>query len=336
MNTTIPQLRTRSWSVIVGLAVVAAGVGLAAMDRSDALPDNAVLRIGDDVVSEQELDDRLAVLEALYGVERPQGAQADDFQRDAAKSIAVSMILDQAAEEHDVDVSDQEAQAALARAIDAQVTDRAGFVDFLAQSGLAEADVLDEIRLQLETTRLVEAVTGDVGEVTPSEVRAYYEENQDRMVTPERRELRNIVVSTRIDAQRVLRSARRRESFASLAATWSRDIGTRDMGGRLGILAAEELEPAYAEAAFAARSGAVFGPVETQHGWNVGQVVSVLRSRHLSFTDVEQRLTEDLQAKRLLDAWRDWLGDALRDADVEYADDYRPDDPDAPPADLPE
>lgn len=336
MTTFIPQVRTRSWLVLVVLAAIAAGIGWFVVDRSDALPDDAVFKVHGKVVTEADLDDRLAVLEALYGVERPEGAEEDEFQRDAAKSMAVSMILDRAAEEHDVVVSDPEAQAALANAIDAQATGRAGFVDFLAQSGLSEADVLDEIRLQLETTRLVEAVTGDVDEVTPADVRAYFDANQDRMVAPEKRGLRNIVVTNRTDAERVLRSARHGESFATLAATWSRDTSTRDKGGRLGTLAAEQLESPYTQAAFAADPGSLFGPVQTQHGWNVGQVVSVVPSRHLSFADVEQRLTEDLNAKRLLDAWRDWLGDQLKQADVEYADDYRPEHPEAPPADLPE
>lgn len=336
MTTFMPQMRTRSWLVLVLLVAIGGSTGWFVVERGDALPDDAVFRVHGEVVTETDLDDRLSVLEALYGVERPQGAREDEFVRDAAKSMAVSMILDRAAEEHDVVVSDQEARTALARAIDTQPAGRAGFVDFLAQSGLSEADVLDEIRLQLETTQLVEAVTADVEEVTPADVRAYYDDHQDRMVAPEKRELRNIVVTTRGDAERVLRAAQHGETFASLALTWSRDTSTRDKGGRLGTLAAEQLEPPYAEAAFTVRPGALFGPVRTQHGWNVGQVVSVVPARHLSFPDVEQRLAEDLNAQRLLDAWRGWLADQIEQADVEYADNYRPEDPDAPPAELPE
>lgn len=336
MNTTIPQLRSRTWVALAAVVAVAAGIGWFVADRGDALPDGAVFRIDGEVVTEDELDDRLAVLEALYGVERPQGEQEDEFQRDAAKSMAVSMILDRAAEELEVDVPDQQVEAALSRAIEVQATGRSGFVEFLAQSGLSEEDVLEEIRLQIATSRLVEKVTEDVAAVQPDEVRAFYDENRADMVSPEKRTLRNIVVSSRVDAQRVLREARRGTSFASLAATWSRDASTRDQGGLLGTLAAADLDPAYAEAAFTARDGAVFGPVQTQHGWNVGLVASVVPSQRLAFADIEQRLTEDLQAKRLLDTWREWLGDELRDAGVEYADDYRPEDPDAPPAELPE
>jgi peptidyl-prolyl cis-trans isomerase C len=75
--------------------------------------------------------------------------------------------------------------------------------------------------------------------------------------------------------------------------------------------------------------------VRTRFGWNVGIVVDVMSSTPLSFTQVEKQLRVELQNKRLLERWRSWLADELADADVEYADDYRPDDPDAPPSELP-
>jgi peptidyl-prolyl cis-trans isomerase C len=134
----------------------------------------------------------------------------------------------------------------------------------------------------------------------------------------------------------VARLARRGGDFASLAATWSRDGSTRDKGGDLGIVTASQLDPAYAEMAFAAPLQTVFGPVQTQYGWNVGKVVALRKSQPLTLAQVDGELRAELQNRARLDVWRDYLGDLLETADVEYAGRYLPKDPDAPPADLPE
>ena len=49
------------------------------------------------------------------------------------------------------------------------------------------------------------------------------------------------------------------------------------------------------------------------------------------FARVRAALRETLVAEKSLEAWRDWLTGVIADHDVTYADDYRPDDPDAVP-----
>jgi peptidyl-prolyl cis-trans isomerase C len=112
------------------------------------------------------------------------------------------------------------------------------------------------------------------------------------------------------------------------------DGGTRDKQGDLGVLTAAQLEPEYAKAAFAAPPGTVFGPVQTRFGWNVGQVTEVVPSTQPAFDQVKERVRDEARSERALGVWRTWLGERIRQAAVEYADDYRPADPDAPPNDL--
>lgn len=331
-------LGTTRGKVVAGvLAVTLAGGGVAvAVAREDSLPSGAAFRYGDRVVTTAQLDDRLEVLEALYGVQRPEDTEkGEDFDRDAAKSMVVSLVLADAAAEKDIVISDKEAQTELDKLVDEQLTGgRDAFVDFLSSSGISERDVLDEIRAQLATSRLVAEVTADVPRATAAAARSTYDEHRDEMVTPEGRRLVNVVVETRADADRVARLARRSGRLAPLAAGWSLDGSTRDAGGNLGLVTRDQLEQDYAAAAFGAPRNAVFGPVRTSHGWNVGQVTEVVAARPVGFADVEQDLVERLTAEARLKAWRAFLSDLLADADVEYADGYRPDDPDAPPADV--
>lgn len=324
------------WVALAVVAVLIGGTAAVAMTRADELPDGAAFRYRDRVVTVAQLDDRLEVLEALYGVKRPEDeAREDDFNRDSAKSMVVSLVLADAAAERDIVISHKEAQTELDKLIDSQLTGgRDAFIEFLSTSGISERDVLDEIRAQLATSRLVDDVTADVAAATASEAQQTYDENESDMVAPEGRRLVNVVVETRADAARVTRLARRTGKLGPLAATWSLDGSTRDDGGRLGLVTADQLEDGYSRIAFSATTGEIFGPVRTSYGWNVGQVLEVVKARAVSFADVEDEIVERLSAQARLKVWRAFLTDELVGADVEYADAYLPDSPTAPPADV--
>lgn len=323
--------------LVVGVLVllVAGGILATVLGRADALPDTAAFRHGDRVVSEKDLEERVEVLGALYGVQRPEGASADTFNRDAAKSMVVSLVLAEAAADRGIEISDKQAQTELDKLIDEQLTGgRDAFVDFLATSGISERDVLDEIRAQLATSRLVEEVTADVPEASEAEARSTYDEHEDEMVTPEGRRLVNVVVESKADAERVARLARSRGELAPLAKVWSLDGSTRDRGGDLGLLTRDQLEKSYGEAAWSAARGEVFGPVRTTYGWNVGQVTEVVVARPVSYADVKTEIVERLTAEDELKVWRDFLSDVLEGADVEYAEAYLPDDPTGAPTEV--
>jgi len=319
----------------VAVAVATTGVWFFGF-RDTGLPDGVVLRVGAHEVTAAQLDQRVQVLSAVYGVQRPtDAAQARDFDRAAAQSMAISLILEDDATARDIVIPDKAASDQLDALINDQLTGgRQAFVDFLAQAGISEGDVLGEIKQRLATPRIVEQVTKDVPAVTDSQVTDFYAQHRAEFVSAESRHLRNIVVATEDEARRVLQLARTGSDLASLAARYSRDGSTRDSGGDLGTLTADQLESGYAQAAFAAAAGGLYGPVKSQYGWNVGQVVEVNASYPVALDDVRTELQAQLLNKARLDVWRQYLSDLIAKADVTYADAYRPADPLALPEDV--
>jgi peptidyl-prolyl cis-trans isomerase C len=302
----------------------------------DRLPEGAVMQVGDRVVQESELETRLASLEALYGVVAPEDPdEVSDFKKDAAKSLAVSLIIEAAAAERDIAVSDKQAQAELAKIISDQLGgDRAAFVDYLGSVGLSEVQVTDEIKRTLVNQRLYADVTKDVPPATKEEALAEYESRREEMREPEKRRLSNIVVKTEAEAQAIVNRLKAGTSFVDAARSSSLDKQTQSTGGDLGVLTENQLDPAYAAVAFAAERGAIFGPVQTQYGWNVGKVTALAPGARLTYDQVADALLEGLTAEAALEDWRTFMRKALADADVVYADEYRPDDPDSLPSDL--
>lgn len=331
--------RPRRWRA-VGISVIILGAGLVAsllvvLERSSdqELGEGDAFRVDGRTVSEAALESRIDTLVALYRLREPDGGSAEEtFRREAAKSMAVSMILDEEAERAGLAVTDDQARAGLSKVVEERLAGNRGDLDdFLAEVGVSEDDVLDEIRRTLETSRLYGQVTSDVPVPSDDEVRAEFAANADRMRTPEQRDVSNIVVETEGAAKAVLARLRSGESFAALAREVSLDGASRDLGGRLGRRVADELETPYADAAFAARPGRPFGPLRIGDGWNVGVVTKVFAGRPLRLEETLETLRESLRSREQLDVWSTWLAAAIKRAGVVYADGYRPSSPDTPP-----
>ncbi|SFO54306.1 peptidyl-prolyl cis-trans isomerase C [Pseudonocardia ammonioxydans] len=326
----MPKGRTLAAALVVVLLV---GVGGIAWWRLTALPAEAAFRYDGDVVTIEQLDQRIDALRALYGVEAPEDpAQADGFRRDVAKSVAVSEILDDAAEERQIVVADKQVQDTLDRYIEQQFGpgNRDAFVQALGNVGTSEPAVRDEIRRQLTVGELMQQVVGTIT-ISDEDLRTAYDQRKDTLGTPERRSISNIVVASQQDAQAALDQLNAGAPVAEVAATWSLDASTKDKGGAIGEVARADLEQPVADAAFSVGSGQFFGPVQGRHGWNVGRVDSVSPFVPATFEQVADGLRSALQTERSLTVWRDWLGQQISDADVDYADAYRPADPDAAP-----
>lgn len=331
----LPRGRMSSVAAVVALVVVAAGSGTAAaVDLATRVPDGSAFRVGDTTVTVAQLDDRVRLLTALYGVTRPSDpAGSDAFDRSTAKALATSTVLDRAAADRGIVIADKAADDELARLV--QTTFPGGRADFAAQLqrlGVTEHDVLDEITRQMANARLYDAVTADVPTPTDDEVAAAYQARRDQMVTPEQRKLRTVVVADEAAARAVRTRLDGGADFATVARESSLDGSTKGRGGDLGTLGRDQLEKPFGDAAFTAPAGSLFGPVQTQHGWNVGQVVAVTPAVPLSLDKVRDALRARLADERRSAVWTTWLDQRIDEDDVRYADAYRPADPHAAPA----
>ena len=329
------------WITIILVLVAAAGGGIVVLAKSGggtpSLPANAVLRVDGTLVSKSDYEARLKVLSALYGVVAPASrAKLAVFRQDAAKAIAVSIILDAAAHKQRIVVSDQQAQSALSKLIQQELPGgQSAFADFLQTKGITQVEVLGEVRRQLETVALFNKVTKGVPLGSISAARQLFDGDRAKMVSPEQRRIENIVVASSQAATTIARQLRAGATFADLARKYSLDSSTRTKSGDLGWMTADELDQGYATAAFAAAPGTVFGPVQTTYGWNIGVVTAVRPAHPLTFEAVASQLRSQLQDQQKLTIWRAWLAKQISAAGALYANGFKPVHPDAPPSDVP-
>ena len=146
---------------------------------------------------------------------------------------------------------------------------------FLKSSGYVQEDLLYRIKVQNLSTKLRTKVLEGTDKVSNPQITDYYNKNKARFAQPEKRDLRIVLTKTEEQANKAKALLESGQSFKTVAAKYSIDQGTRDNGGLLAAVPKGQQEKALDDATFKAERGKVGGPVKTQFGYYVFQVVKI-------------------------------------------------------------
>ncbi len=133
--------------------------------------------------------------------------------------------------------------------------DLATYVESLKTGGVTEADFRSQFEARLYQDRLEQALQAEV--------------------TPEQEQVnaRHILVADEAAAQAILGQLQSGMAWEVLAAELSLDTSNKDKGGDLGWFGRGAMVQPFEDAAFAAAVGETVGPVKTEFGWHVIQVL---------------------------------------------------------------
>ena len=120
--------------------------------------------------------------------------------------------------------------------------------------------------------------------VSDSEIEAYYRSHKDEYQEPEQRKIQYVLfvnqpskedsAQTRRDAEDLVNQIREGADFEELVQNFSEDTGSASKGGDLGFFGKESMVKPFEEAAFSAKVGETVGPVESQFGLHIIQVLA--------------------------------------------------------------
>ncbi|MFQ5525289.1 MAG: peptidyl-prolyl cis-trans isomerase [Thermoanaerobaculia bacterium] len=143
--------------------------------------------------------------------------------------------------------------------------------------------------------------------VEPDELRAYYDENQDDFSQPEQVRARHILLQVNADrsadqARSELENAKQRilagEDFAALAAELSEDPGSKQRGGDLGLFGRGAMVEGFENAAFSTAPGELAGPVQTDFGYHLIEVLERNDGGLRPYQEVESLIEQRLLGER--------------------------------------
>lgn len=119
--------------------------------------------------------------------------------------------------------------------------------------------------------------------VTDDEINHYYKENKDDFKVDEQRKIAYVVfdlkpsyhdsMQTRQEALDLIKQLNNGADFEELAQTYSEDEGSAQKGGDLGFFGKGQMVKPFEEAAFNAKTNEIVGPIESQFGTHIIQVL---------------------------------------------------------------
>lgn len=157
--------------------------------------------------------------------------------------------------------------------------------------------------LKIETQAMRDSIT-----VADAEARSYYDDNIDRYRTDEGVRARHILL--KVDDNRTADAARAEleavrsriaggEEFAAVAGEVSEDTVSAARGGDLGFFGRGQMIGAFEEAAFNGAIGELIGPIETDFGLHLIEVLEKREAGQRSFEEVADQIRSQLTAERV-------------------------------------
>ncbi|HJU39450.1 MAG TPA: SurA N-terminal domain-containing protein [Tahibacter sp.] len=144
-------------------------------------------------------------------------------------------------------------------------------------------------------------------DVTPDEatLRARYEKDKARYLTPEQRLASHILVQAKgsdadaqkkalARAQELAAQVKGGKAFADVAKASSEDLGSKAQGGDLGWLEKGVTDPGFEQVLFAMKKGEISDPILSGEGYHLIELRDVREQKEKSFDEVKGELGKDL------------------------------------------
>jgi peptidyl-prolyl cis-trans isomerase C len=141
-------------------------------------------------------------------------------------------------------------------------------------------------------------------EISDDELKAYYDAHLNEFKPPEEIKVRQILVGTEAEANKILEQIKGGQDFVELAKKKSIDPSAPQEGGKLELADGRDwlprgtFEKSFEFALFKIPKGQVDGPLKSQFGWHILKVEDKRQPDTRSFVEVRNGIKQRLQDER--------------------------------------
>jgi peptidyl-prolyl cis-trans isomerase C len=272
-------------------------------------------------------DDLIKLADQIHS-QVPNMPETADFYRRVLDQLVSNQLLLQEAKAAGITVTDDEVNKQLAELKGRFTPEK--FQEELKKEGLTEADLIKQSRDTLVVQKLVDSkVVNDV-KVSDQQVKAFYDQNTDKLKRPERVHVRHILVKVAADAPAADKAKARAKAddllakvkaggdFAKLAEENSDDPGSKSHGGDLSWVGRGQTVPQFETAAFALKKPNDISPVvESQFGFHIIQLIEHQDAGMVSLDEVKDRIAGFLKQQQQREKFLDHVKELKAKAKVE-------------------
>lgn len=163
-------------------------------------------------------------------------------------------------------------------------------------------------KVSIEYIELSQQALADKVEYTDEILQGFYEENKLQFTTPEKREAKHILILVDAETdeaeQAALKTVAEVEAkiaegvdFSELAKTYSKDPGSAESGGDLGVFEQGMMVPEFDNAVFSMQVGEVSEPVRTEFGFHIIKLTAIDASQANPFAEVKSEVASMYQSQ---------------------------------------
>lgn len=311
-------------SALMLATFVFSAVGCDMIEKTpEGIQRQVVAKVNDEKITKGQIDKIvkqsgvISSIEQQYGSNYKDNAEAMNALKDQEEKILdnqVTVVLFlQKAKELKLEPSAKDLDKQVKTQFDAtKKSYKTTWNDALKKAGITEDDFKDQIRQELIEQNVMKYIYKGVS-VSDAEAKAYYDKNQSQYTEqPNKFNLSHILVKTEDEAKKVETRLKNGEDFAAVAKSVSTDPGSKDKGGNLGEIAANDqnYDPTFMAAAIKLNQGQVSEPVHSQFGWHVIKCISKTNYPVKPFdkvkADVKNTLLQNKQKTKFDDTVAKW------------------------------
>ena len=319
--------------VAVLLVITVASMAVLTACGEKQVPAGSIAAVGESgTVTQAQFDAIIAQAKAAYAAQKvdfPAEGSADynSIKANIVDYLVQSELIKQKAAELNLTVTTKELDERIAQIVKS-VGGQKKYEQLLKQQGVTE----EALRTQLEVQMLQEKVRTELGKsVNPTEAdaKAYFEDpaNKQQFVVAATATARHVLVKTKAEAEKVkalLVADGSNANWKVVAKKYSTDPGSKNKGGDLSSFSQGYMVTEFDKAVFSAKLKEIIGPVQTQFGYHVIEVLKRTKSSNTSFDEAKSGIIEQLKLKGQSEAWDKWLKEATVAAAIVYAAGFNP------------
>ncbi len=285
--------------ILIGLVVLLAAAVVVLSVMLVRQPGQVVARVNGEPIMQDEL------FEVMYA----QGG------REMLDQLITRELLFQLAESEGIEVGEEELEAEIKSIIDESFQgEQEQFEMVLEQYGITLDAFKEDARLNL----LVRKIAIENIDTSEETLRQFFEDRSHLFAQEEEVEARHILVESESEAEEILALIEEGEDFALLAAEHSIDPSNKDDGGYLGFFSRGMMVDAFEEEAFSLEIGEIGGPVETNFGFHIIEVLDKIEAEEAVYEDISEQVKEAMVEENVSPVINELVQSLYEEAEIEY------------------